>query len=112
MVVSLLCVVCSALMAFMGTVIGIVKQEYSVEGLGAWGLGFYIMAAILAFVAVIELIRSIAMLHRRKSRLKDEEKAFSVLQFHNKRPINGIYVGGNDKKKGKSAGNTGKKYLN
>ena len=81
MVVSLLCVVCSALMAFMGTVIGIVKQEYSVEGLGAWGLGFYIMAAILAFVAVIELIRSIAMLHRRKSRLKDEGKAFRFFNF-------------------------------
>ena len=106
MVVSLLCVVASALTAFMGALMDIIRRIYSVEDLGSWNIVFYIMAGILALVAVIEFIRSIIIFHRRRQRYKDEDDLFDIQIKHT--TLNGAYSGGNGKKKDKSAGKTGK----
>ena len=108
MTVSILCLVCGVLLAVMGKIMQAI-QQYDAS-LNAWGIALYIAAGVMTLVAVVEFVRTIIRLQNRKQRA-EEEKAFAVLQFHNKRPINGIYVGGNQKKPKKTAAtkSTGKK---
>lgn len=106
MVIALLCVCVSGVMAFLGAVTDVIRQQYSIESLVGWNILFYVLAGVVALIAVIEFIRSIIRLHRRRQRdeFDDDLPRINIGGF----TINGAYSGGNGKKNGKSTGKTGK----
>lgn len=107
MTVSLLCLVCGVLLAVMGKIMQAI-QQYDAS-LNTWGIALYIAAGVMALVAVIEFVRTIIRLQNRKQRAKEEDFHFFVK--NGKTQLNGIYVGGNQKKPKKTATtkSTGKK---
>lgn len=107
MTVSLLCLVCGVLLAVMGKIMQAI-QQYDAS-LNTWGIALYIAAGVMALVAVIEFVRTIIRIQKRKQRAKEEDFHFFVK--NGKTQLNGIYVGGNQKKPKKNAGakGTGKK---
>jgi len=114
MTVSLLCIVCSGILAFLGKILDVVQKDVA-ESLTAWSVMFYVMAVAMLLLAVIEFVYFFIRIKRRASR-KNEITRFNFPAGKGKPQIalNGIYVGGNAKNQGKNASKQapGKKRIN
>ncbi len=113
MTVSLLCIVLSGILAFLGKIIDVVQKDIE-ESLAGWSIAFYVMAGVMALIAVIEFVYYFIRIKRRESR-KDEIMRFNFATGTQKpnSVLNGIYIGGNAKNQGKNAGkqSSGKKRV-